>query len=96
MLSESLDGSHGRRIINLNRASTIAQPISGNNRLTQVFDDAVEKHATFNGSTYQAKHGVSRGLTGSKDGNLLDVNEKRGDLYSNPLNKISANTLQNV
>lgn len=34
MLSESLDGSHGRRIINLNRANTTAHPIAGNNRLT--------------------------------------------------------------
>jgi hypothetical protein len=34
MYSESLDGSHGRRIINLNKAQTTTYPISGNNRLT--------------------------------------------------------------
>ena len=38
MFSESLDGSHGRRIINLNKTQTTAHPISGNNRLNQVFD----------------------------------------------------------
>ena len=95
MLSESLDGSHGRRIINLNRANTTAHPIAGNSRLTQVFDAEIAKHATFISSTQPGRQGGQRGLSASKDGNFLDTTEKKG-FYSNQLNHTSANTLPNI